>query len=37
MSVKRMSTDRRPLPVEYSEVVFHGERYQFVARVQRAG
>jgi GntR family transcriptional regulator, N-acetylglucosamine utilization regulator len=36
MRLKRTSTDRRGLPVEYSKVVFHAERYQFVARVQRA-
>lgn len=35
MRMKRMSTDRRGLAVEYSKVVFHAERYQFVARVQR--
>ncbi len=35
MRMKRMSTDRRGLPVEYSKVVFHAERYQFVARVKR--
>jgi DNA-binding GntR family transcriptional regulator len=33
--VQRTSTDRRGLPVEFSKVVFHAERYQFVARVQR--
>ena len=37
MRVKRMSTDRQGLPVEYSKVVFHAERYQFVARMQRTG
>lgn len=37
MRVKRMSTDRQGLPVEYSRVVLHAERYQFVARVQRTG
>jgi len=36
MRLKRMSTDRNGLPVEYSKVVFHAERYQFVARVKRA-
>jgi GntR family transcriptional regulator len=35
MRVQRTSTDRRGLPVEFSKVVFHAERYQFVARVQR--
>lgn len=35
MRLKRVSSDRRGLPVEYSRVVFHAERYQFVARVQR--
>ncbi len=37
MRVKRMSTDRQGLPVEYSKVVFHAERYQVVARVRRDG
>jgi GntR family transcriptional regulator len=37
MRVQRTSMDRRGLPVEFSRVVFHAERYQFVARVQRAG
>jgi GntR family transcriptional regulator len=36
MRVQRTSTDRQGLPVEFSQVVFHAERYQFVARVQRA-
>jgi len=35
MRLRRTSTDRRGRPVEYSKVVFHAERYQFVARVQR--
>ncbi len=35
MRLKRTSIDRQGLPVEYSKIVFHGERYQFVARVQR--
>jgi GntR family transcriptional regulator len=35
MRLARTSTDRQGLPVEFSQVVFHGERYQFVARVQR--
>lgn len=35
MRMKRTSTDRGGLPVEYSKVVFHAERYQFVAKVQR--
>jgi GntR family transcriptional regulator len=35
MRVQRTSTDRQGLPVEFSKVVFHAERYQFVARVQR--
>jgi GntR family transcriptional regulator len=35
MHLKRTSSDRQGLPVEYSKVVFHAERYQFVARVQR--
>ncbi len=37
MRIKRMSTDRQGLPVEYSKVVFHAERYQVVARVRRNG
>ncbi len=36
MRLERTSTDREGLPVEYSKVVFHAERYRFVARVQRA-
>ncbi len=36
MRVQRTSTDRRGLPVEFSKVVFHAERYQFGARVRRA-
>jgi GntR family transcriptional regulator len=35
MRVKRMSTDRQGLPVEYTKIVFHAERYQFAARMQR--
>ena len=35
MRVRRMSTDRQGVPVEYSKVVFHAERYQFAARMQR--
>jgi len=35
MRVKRVSTDRRGLTVEFSKVVFHADRYQFVARMQR--
>jgi len=35
MRVQRTSTDRQGLPVEFSKVVFHAERYQFVARVER--
>jgi GntR family transcriptional regulator len=37
MRVKRKSTDRLGLLVEYSKVVFHADRYQFVARMQRTG
>jgi GntR family transcriptional regulator len=37
MRNQRTATDRRGLPVEYSRVVFHAERYHFVARVQRPG
>ncbi len=36
MRLKRISTDRQGLTVEYSTVVFHADRYQFVARLQRA-
>jgi GntR family transcriptional regulator len=36
MRVQRTATDRQGLPVEFSRVVFHAERYQFAARVQRA-
>lgn len=35
MRVQRTSTDRLGVPMEFSRVVFHAERYQFVARVQR--
>jgi GntR family transcriptional regulator len=35
MRLKRTSTDRQGLTVEYSKVVFHADRYQFVARLQR--
>ena len=37
MMLKRISTYRLGLPVEYSKVVFHADRYQFVARLQRTG
>jgi len=37
MRVKRISTDRSGLPVEYSKMVFPADRYQFVARMQRTG
>jgi len=37
MRVQRTSTDRQGLRVEFSKVVFHAKRYQFVARVQRMG
>jgi len=36
MRVQRTSTDRQGLPVEFSRVAFHAERYQFTARVKRA-
>lgn len=36
MRVKRVSRDRQGLVMEYTMVVFHAERYQFVARLQRA-
>jgi len=35
MRVKRVATDRQGLLMEYSRVVFHADRYQFVARMQR--
>ncbi len=35
MRVTRMSADRQGLPVEYTKIVFHAERYQFAARMQR--
>jgi GntR family transcriptional regulator len=35
MRVQRTSTDRQGLPVEFTRVVFHAERYQFVARMRR--
>ncbi len=35
MQMKRVSTDRQGLLIEYSKVVFHADRYQFVARMQR--
>jgi GntR family transcriptional regulator len=37
MRVKRKSTDRLGLPVEYSKVVFHADRYQLVAHMHRTG
>ena len=37
MRLKRTSTDRLGLPVEYCKVVFHADRYQFVGRMQRKG
>lgn len=36
MRLQRTSVDRQGLPVEFSRVVFHAERYHFVARVRRA-
>ena len=35
MRVKRASTDRLGLPVEYTKIVFHADRYQLVARMQK--
>ena len=35
MRLRRTSVDRKGQVVEHSRVVFHAERYQFVARVQR--
>jgi len=37
MRIQRTSTDRQGLPVEFSRVVFHAERYQFVAHMRRKG
>jgi GntR family transcriptional regulator len=37
MRVKRVSMDRQGIPMEYTNVVFHAERYQFVVRLQREG
>lgn len=36
MRLQRTSTDRHGQRVEHSKVVFHAERYQFVARMQRS-
>lgn len=36
MRVKRVSFDQQGLVMEYTQVVFHADRYQFVARLQRA-
>lgn len=36
MRLQRTSTDRHGQRVEHSRVVFHAERYQFVARMQRS-
>jgi GntR family transcriptional regulator len=36
MRLKRVSTDRQGLAMEYTKVVFHADRYQFVARLQRS-
>jgi GntR family transcriptional regulator len=35
MRLKRVSTDRHGLTMEYCRVVFHADRYQFVARLHR--
>jgi GntR family transcriptional regulator len=37
MRLKRVSTDRQGLAIEFTKVVFHADRYQFVARLQRTG
>jgi GntR family transcriptional regulator len=37
MRMKRTAVDRHGSPIEQSTVVFHADRYQFVARVQRGG
>jgi GntR family transcriptional regulator len=35
MKMQRTATDHQGQPVEFTKVVFHAERYRFVARVQR--
>jgi len=35
MRVRRVSSDRQGLLMEFTRVVFHADRYQFVARLQR--
>jgi GntR family transcriptional regulator len=37
MRLKRISTDRQGNVMEFTKVVFHADRYQFVARLQRTG
>jgi GntR family transcriptional regulator len=37
MRLKRVSTDSNEIPIEYTRVVFHADRYQFVARLHREG
>ena len=37
MRLKRTSTDRSGLTVEYRKVVFHSDRYRFTARLKRTG
>jgi GntR family transcriptional regulator len=37
MRVRRTSTDRLGLPVEFSKIVFHASRYQLEVRMQRMG
>jgi GntR family transcriptional regulator len=36
MRLKRVSTDKAGLPVEYCKMVFHADRYQFIGRMQRS-
>jgi GntR family transcriptional regulator len=36
MRLKRISTDKVGLPVEYCKMVFHADRYQFIGRMQRS-
>jgi len=35
MRLKRVSTDRMGMVIEFTRVVFHADRYQFVVRLQR--
>ena len=37
MRLKRVSTDRQGMTIEFTRVVIHADRYQFVVRLQRMG